>query len=99
MDTIRSSRMLRRPAVLLNLALFAMAVAALAQSGAKRPLNHRGYDSWRTIQNQVLSRDGKFFAYTMFPQEGDGQLVVRNLSTGKEMGEKAGTPPPLRENA
>ena len=64
---------------------------------AKRPLNHRDYDSWRTIQGQVLSRDGKFLAYTLFPQEGDGQLVVRNLATGKEVRENAGTPPPARE--
>ena len=95
MNTLRSERMLRRP-VLLSLPLFAIAVAAIAQSTAKRPLNHRDYDSWRTIQSQVLSRDGKFLAYTLFPEEGDGQLVVRNLATGKEVRENAGTPPPAR---
>ena len=99
MNTIRSTRMFRRPVVLLSLPLFAIAVTAIAQSGAKRPLNHRDYDSWHTIQSQVLSRDGKFLAYTLFPQEGDGQLVVRNLATGKEVRENAGTPPPVRENA
>src|SRR5882724_562069 len=99
MNTIRSTRMFRRPVVLLSLPLFAIAVTAIAQSGAKRPLNHRDYDSWHTIQSQVLSRDGKFLAYTLFPQEGDGQLVVRNLASGKEVRENAGTPPPVRENA
>src|SRR5258708_17248995 len=72
---------------------------AFAQPPAKRPLHHRDYDSWRAIQSQVLSRDGKFLAYALFPQEGDGQLVVRNLATGKELRENAGTPPPPRENA
>ena len=67
-----------------------MVAAAMAQSTAKRPLNHRDYDSWRSIQGQVLSRDGKFLAYTLFPQEGDGQLVVRNLATGKEVRESLG---------
>jgi hypothetical protein len=62
-------------------------------------LNHRDYDSWRVIQSQVLSRDGKFLAYALFPEEGDGQLVVRNLATGKEVRENAGAPPPVRENA
>ena len=69
---IRSMKMWRHPVVLVSLPLFAVAVAAIAQSAAKRPLNHRDYDSWRTIQGQVLSRDGKFLAYTMFPQDGDG---------------------------
>ena len=79
--------------------LVSAAVLSLAQSGAKRPLSHRDYDSWRSIQGQVLSRDGKFLAYALFPQEGDGQFVVRNLATGKELKENAGTPPPPRENA
>ena len=46
----------------------------------------------------MLSRDGKFLAYALFPQEGDGQLVVRNLATGKEVRENAGTPPPAAGN-
>jgi hypothetical protein len=29
----------------------------------------------------TLSRDGKVLAYALFPQEGDGQIVVRNLAT------------------
>src|SRR6185369_6665554 len=41
---------------------------------------------------------GAFLAYALFPQEGDGQLVVRNLATGKELRENAGTPPPPRES-
>ena len=30
---------------------------------AKRPLNHKDYDGWRTIASQHLSADGKFLAY------------------------------------
>ena len=56
---------------------------ALAQSG-KRPLTHADYDSWNSIQASQLSRDGKFLAYALIPQDGDGQVVVRNLATGKE---------------
>ena len=72
---------------------FGFALAICAQPGAKRPLQHRDYDSWRTIQSQALSRDGKFLAYGLFPEEGDGQLVVRNLATGREVRESAGAIP------
>lgn len=73
--------------------LFVLALAGIAQT-AKRPLNHRDYDPWRAIQGQVLSHDGKFLAYSLFPEEGDGEIVVRNLSTGKEARENAGSLPP-----
>ncbi len=76
---------------------FALTVAATAQQ-AKRPLHHRDYDGWRSIQSQVLSRDGKFLAYGLFPEEGDGELVIRDLSTGRELREKAGAIPPSPDN-
>src|SRR5580658_2516215 len=74
--------------------ILAVAFCALAQTGPKRPLNHRDYDGWRAIQNQVLSQDGKFLAYSLFPEEGDGEIVVRNLATGKEVRDGAGSLPP-----
>lgn len=77
--------------------LFALTIIVVAQT-AKRPLHHRDYDSWRSIPAQVLSRDGKFLAYALFPQEGDGQIVVRNLTTGKELKENAGALPPASDN-
>ena len=73
-----------------------LALAASAQT--KRPLEHRDYDGWRTIQSQALSRDGKFLAYGVFPEEGDGELIVRNLATGKELREGAGAIPPAPDN-
>src|ERR1700691_6418666 len=77
--------------------LVVFGLAGIAQTTAKRPLNHRDYDPWRTIQGQVLSHDGKFLAYSLFPEEGDGEVVVRNLATGKEARENAGAVPPAPE--
>src|ERR1700733_15425907 len=94
MFTLRS---LRVCALLISLAAFGP-LAAFGQPAAKRPLHHRDYDAWRTIQGQILSADGKFLAYSMFPEEGDGEIVVRNLATGKERRENAGTAPPAPEN-
>jgi dipeptidyl aminopeptidase/acylaminoacyl peptidase len=60
----------------------------------KRPLTHDDYDSWKHIQNQVLSNDGHYLAYAIFPQQGDGELVVRDLKTGKETRQPIGELPP-----
>ena len=59
----------------------------------KRPLNHHDYDGWRSIAGQRLSADGRFLAYSVFPQEGDGEVVIRNLVTGKDQHEAVGTRP------
>lgn len=48
----------------------------------KRPLTHQDYDSWRSIQASQISRDGKFVAYAFMPQDGDGEIVVRNVASG-----------------
>ena len=50
-----------------------------AQTPAKRALTHRDYDAWRSLQGAQISRDGKFVAYVMQPQDGDGELIVRNV--------------------
>ena len=68
-------------------------VAVSFAQTAKRPLNHKDYDGWRTIAGQHLSADGKFLAYAMFPEEGDGEVVLRNLVTGKDSHFPAGARP------
>jgi dipeptidyl aminopeptidase/acylaminoacyl peptidase len=74
------------------LAAAALLSVSLAQN-AKRPLTHHDYDSWRSIGSQHLSADGKYLAYSVFPQEGDGEVVVRNLVTGKDQHETVGARP------
>ncbi len=69
-----------------------LAFSASAQT-AKRPINHHDYDSWRAIAGQRLTNDGKFLAYGLFPQEGDGEIVVRNLVTGQDTRFPAGMRP------
>jgi dipeptidyl aminopeptidase/acylaminoacyl peptidase len=68
--------------VLLSLA----SVTAVAQQAAvpKKPITHDVYDSWKSIQGTKLSRDGVWVAYALVPQDGDGELVVRNLKTNAE---------------
>jgi dipeptidyl aminopeptidase/acylaminoacyl peptidase len=78
--------------MLRQIALALVLVCPLA--AAKRPLTHADYDGWRHIQNQQLSNDGHFLAYAVFPEEGDGELVVRNLITGTEIRQPVGELPP-----
>lgn len=81
------------------LALFLAAdLATFAQAAStKRPISHNDYDGWRSISSQVLSRDGKWLAYGFMPQDGDGDMIVREIATGKEYKVPAGAlpPPPL----
>ncbi len=90
---LNSARMRQLAAVLSLLALLSYAGAASAQQ-VKRPLTHNDYDSWRTIQAPQLSRDGKFVAYAFLPQDGDGEIVVRNIATGNEWRTPRGYRPP-----
>src|SRR2546426_6035132 len=53
--------------------------AQQATTATKRPLTHQDYDSWRSIQAPQISRDGRFVAYAFMPEDGDGEVVVRNV--------------------
>ena len=56
-----------------------------AQLGAeKRALTHDDYDAWKRIQGQRISPNGEWVAYSAVPQEGDGELIVRNAEAGTE---------------
>ncbi|HEU5451200.1 MAG TPA: hypothetical protein VFU76_04410, partial [Terriglobales bacterium] len=68
-------------------------VAVVAPVAEKRPLQHSDYDGWRSILSQSLSPDGRFAVYGLFPQEGDGEVVVRDLQSGKEYRQAAGQRP------
>jgi len=69
-------------------------IQAGGRAAAKHPLTHQDYDGWRSIQGQTISRDGKFIAYALIPQDGDGEIVVRNLATGVEWRYGRGWRPP-----
>lgn len=64
-------------------------------STTKRPLTHQDYDSWRSIQAPQISRDGKYVAYTFQPQDGDGEVIARNVSSGDEWRAPRGYRPPV----
>jgi dipeptidyl aminopeptidase/acylaminoacyl peptidase len=50
----------------------------------KRPLTHNDYDIWRSIQQPIISADGHWAAYTLAPQDGDSEVVAKNIDKGTE---------------
>jgi len=58
--------------------------AAPAPKAAKKPISYDAYDGWRSIRDASLSRDGAWLVYALVPQDGDGEMVARNLKTGRE---------------
>ena len=50
----------------------------------KKPLSHTVYDSWKEITYKAITPDGRFAAFTINPQDGDGKVVLYNLDTHQQ---------------
>lgn len=77
----------------LSLALFS--VLLIAQT--KRPMTYQDTNQWRSISGQKISNDGNFVGYGLFPQDGDGNVVIRDIKAKNDIIEPAGArpaPPP-----
>ena len=68
----------------LSRTLFVASLAALATVGLaqKKPLDSSVYDGWKSIRSPKLSRDGRWLAYVIAPQEGDAVGTIRATSNG-----------------
>jgi dipeptidyl aminopeptidase/acylaminoacyl peptidase len=73
----------------------ALSVTAQGPATGKRPLTYDVFDTWKSIQGTTLSRDGEWLAYALTAQGVDGELVVRNLTTGQEFRHPRGTNPQI----
>jgi len=63
---------------LLQLLLVLPVTNAFAQN--KKPLDHAVYDGWKSIGERMISKNGRYIVYVVNPQEGDGELVIQNVS-------------------
>ena len=68
-------------------------VPGFAGAAGRKPLDYAAYDGWRSIAGPVLSNDGAWLAYALLAQDGDGELVVRNVRTGDEVRRPRGRAP------
>ncbi|HEY0780624.1 MAG TPA: prolyl oligopeptidase family serine peptidase, partial [Gemmatirosa sp.] len=67
--------------------------AAPASSAPRRDFTHADLVAWKTVRNAQLSNDGRWFAYQLAPNEGDGEVVLRGVADGKEVHIPIGEPP------
>jgi dienelactone hydrolase len=66
------------------LAAFVLVAPLFAQSPPKKILTAKDYDNWNSMTGMTLSPDGKWIAYNLFPNEGDGHFVIKNVVSGTE---------------
>ncbi len=55
-----------------------------AQTANKKPLTTNDFAAWKVIDNPIVSGDGKYSAFEINPQKGDGNLVVKPIDSKKE---------------
>lgn len=46
----------------------------------KKPLDHTVYDGWQSLDEKAISKDGRWVAWTITPQEGDADLYVQSAN-------------------
>ncbi|HEX3876555.1 MAG TPA: prolyl oligopeptidase family serine peptidase [Bryobacteraceae bacterium] len=63
-----------------------------ADQPAQRALTIPDIVAWKHIQSPSVSHNGEWFGYRLAPSEGDGEVVLRNLQSGKELRFPAGDP-------
>ena len=83
---------------LIRLAALSALLLLPAFCQSKRPIAFSDFDGWKSIQSQELSRDGKYVAYALMPQVGDGEVVLRELASGRQIRVPIGTMPPRIED-
>jgi dienelactone hydrolase len=58
-------------------AFFVLLLLGVSSYGQKKPLDHSVYDGWQNIAERLISDNGQYIAFTVQPQEGDGQLYIK----------------------
>ncbi|PTX94481.1 prolyl oligopeptidase family serine peptidase [Opitutus sp. ER46] len=86
---------LRSRLLALGLGLLAFGTGFAADT--RRAITDQDFDAWRTIGAPIVSRDGGWTAYSYMPLEGDGDVVIRSLTSEREQRVPVGAlpPPPL----
>ncbi len=80
--------------VLVSVVLLCLLTASVPSQSSKRSLSSNDFDSWRSLQGTQISRDGKWVAYVMQPQDGDGEFFVRSTTGESEWRAPRGYRPP-----
>lgn len=60
-----------------QLTILTLTLAASHVFAQKPPLDHSVYDIWKSISANSISKSGKLVYFTITPQEGDGQTIIK----------------------
>ena len=85
------SRLVLSIAVLALVPLFGP--AASMQQASKRPIEVEDVIAWKSMGATTLSADGQWFGYRLTPQEGDAEVVLKQVRGSKELKFPAGEQP------
>lgn len=65
--------------------LFLFFFSSFLAVAQKKPLNHEVYDGWQSVSNSSFSKNGKWIAYAITPQEGDNQFLLYSLEEDRKI--------------
>ena len=68
-----------------HVAIGALLFAPVVARAQKKVLTQADWDKWKSIQAPAISSDGKWALYTLAPQVGDGELIVRATQGSTEI--------------
>ncbi len=71
---------------------FAFGLLFAADTPSPRPLTVPDIVAWKRIQTPSVSHNGEWFAYRVAPAEGNAEVVIRNIPSGKELRFPIGDP-------
>lgn len=60
-------------------------IFAVHTFGQKKQLDHTVYDNWKSIQRVSVSDDGRFLGAIISPQEGDSDLLLRDMDNKNDI--------------
>ena len=55
-----------------------------AQKAPKKPLSTNDFAQWETVKNPLISNDGKYAAYEVNPEKGNGHLIIKQIDLKRE---------------
>lgn len=75
------------------IALLVATLIGAQPTDAKKVLDHSSFDDWKLVRNYLMSRDGRWGAYSINPQQGDGILTFFNSRSGTQINIPRGAEP------
>jgi len=70
--------------LLLTLSLPARAGQEVAKPSSPRPIEIKDILAWKSISSARISPDGRWFAYSLTPNEGNSELVIKEVDGTRE---------------